>query len=84
MRRKAKRSKKKDIGIAFIASKHIESSSENNDDEEVNIEEMKYLTKKFHKLFNKNRIAKNESKRRTRLFAMSVMNRVMSNQISYI
>ena len=54
---KKKKKKKKDVGIAFKASKHVESSSENGD-EEVDSDDVEYLSKKFYKIFNKNREAK--------------------------
>ena len=58
--------KKKDVGIAFKASKHIESSSE-NDDEEVDSDDVEYLSKKFCKIFNNKREAKEASKRKSKL-----------------
>ena len=39
--------KKKKLGIAFKALKYIESSSEDDDDKEKEIEEVKYITKNF-------------------------------------
>ena len=49
-----------------LHSKHIESSSE-DDDEEVDSDHVEYLSKKFYKFFNKNRESKEASKKNSKL-----------------